>query len=151
MSLLLLLLASLVATVTTPDFSGAWRLDLSRSDFGELPAPQSMTTRVDHREPLIQVASSVTTIHGTSNTSYTYRTDGSPQTNTVRGTVVISKAKWSKALLVVEVTARTRSGELRFTDKWELSEDRKTLIISRTMESSQGPASQRYVYEREGN
>ena len=43
-ALVTLLTASATAQGAKPDFSGKWNLDVAKSDFGQAPPPESMST-----------------------------------------------------------------------------------------------------------
>ena len=142
-----LLLAAALACFAAgqPNLTGTWKLDPKRSDFGRLPAPQSMTSHVDHKEPNIQVRSQVVTADGEYASTYSWVTDGRENVNAVRGAEIKSNVVWRGPTLVVEA----RTANARFTDEWTVSADGKTLTISRTIPTPQGPASQRYVYDKQ--
>jgi hypothetical protein len=133
-----------------PDFTGTWTLNVASSDFGRLSPPQSMVSRVEHKDPELRVSTTVTTLQGPYSNSYSYRTDGVEQTNTVRGGVTTSKARWVEQELVVDVYVRSSSGEMIFTDVWRLPADRKTLTVVRTLRGPRGDQKQKFVYDRDG-
>ena len=132
-----------------PDFTGTWTLNPARSDFGGLSPPQSMVSRVEHKEPELRVSTTVTTAQGPNNNSYIYRTDGVEQTNTVRGGVSTSKARWVEQELVVDVHVRTPTGEMDFTDVWRVPADRTSLTVVRTLRGPRGEQKQKFVYDRD--
>ena len=41
-----------------PNFSGTWKLNLAKSDFGPLPAPDSRTDVIDHNDPTMKINTS---------------------------------------------------------------------------------------------
>src|SRR6185436_18842785 len=43
------------ATQTKPDFSGVWTLVADKSDFGEMPAPATMTRTITHKDPALTI------------------------------------------------------------------------------------------------
>src|SRR5271157_4927580 len=48
--LAILALAALPA-LAKPNFSGDWKLNLSKSSFGQMPAPSGMTNKITHEDP----------------------------------------------------------------------------------------------------
>ena len=150
MRLLLALFAlSALAADTKPDFSGVWKLAVARSDFGNAPAPQSMLTQIDHKEPEILVRSKITGPQGAYNSEYRYVTDGRENTNTIRGNEIKSRATWDGSTLKVTARAAGQGGvQVEFVDQWALSADRKTLTMIREISAPQGRVQQRYVYEK---
>ena len=59
-----LLLAALISVISTspapaqdakPNFAGTWSLDVAKSDFGPMPAPESIVHVIEHNEPNIKI------------------------------------------------------------------------------------------------
>jgi hypothetical protein len=48
--------ASMAIAADKPDFSGTWKMDPDKSTFGPLPPPTSITSKIDHKDPDITVA-----------------------------------------------------------------------------------------------
>jgi len=63
------------------DFSGNWKLDLDKSDFGQMPAPYDMTYTIKHSEPEILVEWMFDGDWGTLDGESKYSTDGKPVMN----------------------------------------------------------------------
>ena len=54
-SLTLLTLAlGLVQAQAKTDFSGTWKLNTGKSDFGPMPPPDSMTQKITHQDPSLK-------------------------------------------------------------------------------------------------
>ncbi len=149
MRLLLAFLAlSALAADPKPNFSGSWILIVAKSDFGTAPAPQSMVTKIDHKEPRILVRSTVTNAQGAYDSEYRYVTNGSENTNTIRGSEIKSHVTWEGAVLKVAAHAVNGGSQVDFADEWVLSAGKTTLTITRVISAPQGRVQQRYVYER---
>lgn len=131
-----------------PNFSGDWKLAVAKSDFGGAPAPQSVLTQIDHKEPEILVRSKVAGPQGAYNTQYRYVTDGRENTNIIRGNEIKSHATWEGANLKVAAHAVSEGAQVDFADQWTLSADRKTLTMVRLITAPQGKMQQRFVYEK---
>ncbi len=138
-----------MAADSKPNFSGAWTLMVAKSDFGSAPAPQSMTTQIDHREPEIKVHSTITSAQGGYSSDYKYVTDGRENSNNVRGSDIKSRVTWEGATLKVAAHAVAGGSQVEFTDHWNLSPDRKTLTMTRAINGPQGRVEQRYIYEKQ--
>ena len=78
-------LSLLSAAGIKPNFSGVWKLNTSKSDFGKSPAPQALTSQIEHHDPELKVHSDITGPQGTYSTDYKWMTDGRENVNTVRG------------------------------------------------------------------
>jgi hypothetical protein len=132
-----------------PNFTGTWKLNVEKSDFGPTPAPQSMVDKVDHQESSLKIIS--TRVDGgtesTANLSLT--TDGKEGTNTVHGSEVRSKLKWDGAALLIDSSISVDGNALSLKDKWTLSQDGKTLTILRHYAGPEGEANATYVLERQ--
>lgn len=150
MRLLISLIAlAAMAADQKPNFSGAWILIAAKSDFGSAPAPQSMLTQIEHKEPEIVVRSKVTNPQGEYTSEYRYITDGRENTNTVRGSEIKSRVNWEGSVLKVAARAVNAGAQVEFADEWSLSANRKTLTMTRTISAPQGRVQQRYVFEKQ--
>jgi len=130
-----------------PDFSGAWKADIAKSNFGVLPAPQSATLKVEHKEPNFKLISTTVGDAGERTYELSFTTDGKECTNFVGNTEIKSVLKWEGAVLVMEHKAA--GGEVTVKDRWTLSEDGKTLTLVRQWSGSQGETTQTLVHERQ--
>jgi hypothetical protein len=68
-----------------PDFSGVWKLDAARSDFGPVPGPSEATHVIHHEEPRLRLTTDSAGFMGERHTELELLTDGSEQTHTVDG------------------------------------------------------------------
>jgi hypothetical protein len=147
------LLFALVAMWNTaqakPNFTGEWKLNLSKSEFGPIPAPNSRTDKITHEEPNVKVSTSSSTPNGDFTAELKYTTDGKESTNEIRGNTIKSSAKWEGDALVINSKGSFGGNDLTITDKWTLSEDGKTLTIGRHFVSSQGELDQKVVMEKQ--
>lgn len=147
-------LAILILTVTfialsqaKPDFSGNWKLNIGRSNFGALPAPDSGTLRVEHNEPALKMVSITVTGSGERSYELSFTTDGKECTNWVGNIEVKSVLRWDGVKLVMEHKAA--GGEVTLKDEWVLSDDGKTLTVTRHWSGSQGETTQTLVHEKQ--
>src|SRR5579863_222607 len=84
---------------TTPDFTGSWKLNVAKSDFGPLPPPESRTDVITQSAAQIKDAVSSSGPDGKMDLIVTYNLDGSETLNQFRGTDVKSTAKWDGSAL----------------------------------------------------
>ena len=131
-----------------PDFSGTWTLNVAKSDFGKSPAPESMTSRVEHRDPEVKVHSEVTGAQGSYSSDYTWITDGRDNVNTIRGNEIRATVIWNGPALISNAKTTVNGVALRVVDQWTLSEGSKVLTVTRTIVAPQGSAEQKYVYQK---
>ncbi len=115
-----------------PDFSGTWNLDVAKSEGPMLPT--SATLKMTQSDKTLTIERTTTAMGMTRSGSSTYNLDGSPSKNTVsaNGAQVEfnSTAEWSDNVLVVKTTADVGVGKFSGTERYSLSDDKKTLVIN---------------------
>jgi hypothetical protein len=115
-----------------PDFTGTWTLDVSKSEGTMLPT--SATLKVTQTDKSLTIERATTAMGMTRSGTATYALDGSPSKNTVNanGTNIEfnSTAAWSDDVLVIKTTADFGGGSFVGTERYSLSEDKKTLTIA---------------------
>lgn len=146
-------LAAVAAAQTKPDFSGSWKLDTAKSDFGPIPAPSSSTMKVDHQEPKVNVSSHAETEQGNQDLELKFTTDGAETKNQINGPMGSAEIKttghWNGSALQLASKITSDMGELTITDKWSLSDEGKVLTIERVWNSPQGEATQKLVHKKQ--
>lgn len=147
-SLAILAVAALPA-LAKPNFSGDWKMNPSKSDFGPMPAPSSMTEKIAHEDPNLTVAVKQATDQGDFEANLKYTTDGKECSNEVRGNPVKSTAKWDGDTLLIDSKAKFGDNDMTINDKWNLSEDGKTLTVSRHIVSPMGEGDIKMVLEKQ--
>lgn len=119
-----------------PDFSGEWKMNPAKSDFGVLPPPSSIRRTITHAEPNLTMVEDQRSDFGDASTTRKYVTDGTPMSFTSQGFEVQSSARWDESTLVV--ISKVESQGLTFNDKMSLSPDGKMLISNVHISSPQG-------------
>jgi hypothetical protein len=109
-------LASLA--LAKPNFTGQWKMDSSKSDFGQFPAPEKYDRKVTHDEPNIQINTAM--VMGSRDVAYDvkYTTDGKETTNTTQGRESKGSAKWEGDVLVIESVRETPNGSFKSVERW---------------------------------
>ncbi|HEY3444276.1 MAG TPA: hypothetical protein VGK29_26225 [Paludibaculum sp.] len=146
---LLLFGLTALSAYAKPNFTGSWKLNSAKSEFGQFPAPASMTQKATHEDPSLKVATKMATDNGDFDFESTYSTDGKETTNTFGPNPMKSVAKWEGDTLTIQTKGQFGDGEITIQDKWDLSEDGKTLTMRRHFASSQGEMDQKYVLEKQ--
>lgn len=144
-------LAALTATwaLAAPNFTGSWKLNNTKSEFGQMPPPNSMTQTVTHEEPKIKVAVKQSSDMGDFDYEREYTTDGQESTAEVRGNQVKSTVKWDGAILVVTTKGKFGDNDFTMVDRWSLSEDGKTLTVNRHFSSEMGEMDNKLVLDKQ--
>ena len=110
-----------------PDFSGDWKLNVDKSNFGPIPPPTSVSMKVDHKEPVLKSTTMQSAMDGDHTDVASYTTDGKESKNDFRGTEAKSIAKWDGDMLVIDTKVDFQGTEITLKSTWKLSEDGKTL------------------------
>ena len=148
-TLAILVLAALPA-LAKPNFTGDWKLNTSKSTFGEMPAPDSMTYKVTHAEPKLSTATKQSSQMGEFEMQSSYTTDGKECTNQgFGGSTNKSVVKWDGDTLVIETKGQFGDNEFTMSEKWVLSADGKMLTITRTFKSAMGEGEQKMVLDKQ--
>lgn len=112
-----------------------------KSEFHGFKTPDIIVRTVDHHDPVLNLHTVQTTGTQTSIADISYFTDGSTANNTVNGRTAQSKAYWDGAALVVRTEMKNSKGEAeQIEDRWELSEDGKTLTTRSHIVTEKGEA-----------
>jgi hypothetical protein len=147
--LAILALAALPA-LAKPDFTGDWKLNTSKSTFGDFPGPDSMTIKVTHAEPKLTTATKQSSQMGDFEMKSTYTTDGKECTNEgFQGAPMKSVVKWEGDTLVLETKGQFGDSDFTMTQKWTLSDDGKTLTVAQHIASGMGDIDQKLVLDKQ--
>jgi hypothetical protein len=144
----MLLLCAAIA-LATPNFSGEWKMNSSKSDFGQWPPPSSIVQKITHEEPNIKVASAWSGDQGDMTMDLAYTTDGKECANSTPMGESKSTLKWDGDTLVIETRADFEGNEATITSRWTLSEDGKTLTDKAHFSSSMGEGDMTIVYDKQ--
>jgi hypothetical protein len=148
-TLAILALAALPA-LAKPNFTGDWKLNASKSTFGEMPAPDSMAYKITHADPKLSTAIKQSGQMGEFEMQASYTTDGKESTNEgFGGSTAKSVVKWDGDTLVIETKGQFGDNEFTMTQKWTLSADGKTLNIVQTFKSAMGEGEQKLVFDKQ--
>jgi hypothetical protein len=134
----LALFANLLSAQEKPNFSGSWKMNAAKSDFGPMPGPDKLDRVIDHKEPTVASKTTQTGPQGEVTTEIKYKTDGSDSINTMRGQEVKSVAKWEGDKLVVKSKREVQGMEIAMTETWILSDAGKVLTVNNSIETPQG-------------
>ncbi len=149
-----LVLAAILLCVTMiaaakPNFTGDWKLNAAKSQFGEMPAPSSMTNKITHDDPNLATHMKQVSDMGEMEMDAKYTTDGKECTNTMRDNPVTSVVKWDGDALMFESKGKFGDADFTMKDKWTLSGDGKVLTIERAFSSSFGEGKQTMVLDKQ--
>lgn len=131
------------------DFTGEWKLDVAKSDFGPMPAPQSMVQKITHQEPNLKVVQTQVSERGEFTSERNYTTDGKECVNKMRNTEVKSTLKWDGDTLVIDSKLEFQGNPISTSERWSLSGDGKVLTIKSHFSSSQGEGDTTRIFNKQ--
>jgi hypothetical protein len=138
-----------VPVFAKPNFTGAWKVNSSKSDFGQFPGG-NMTAKIAHEDPKLKSTITQEGPQGEFTMESTYTTDGKESTNEgFGGAPMKAVAKWDGDILNIESKGQFGDNEFTMVDKYELSADGKTLTINRTFKSAMGEMIQKLVFDKQ--
>ncbi len=150
------LTAVVVAQVSTaapakPNFSGTWKLNLAKSDLGQM-SPTSETDTIAQAADTLTVAVAAVSERGDRNTTYTVKLDGTDTPNQAPADspfkILSSKAEWQGSSLVVTQTTSFQDSNGTLTSTFTLSDDGKTLTKATHIVFDQGEFDSKSVYDK---
>ncbi len=148
--LILAALASFASAADKPNFSGEWKLNAAKSNFGPLPAPATYTRKVTHAEPSITIEDTQTgTAAGDQHDTHTYTTDGKEISYQANGADVKSTITWDGDALLINSKASVQGTDILIKDKIALSDEGKTMTDSVHIGSPQGELDMSIVFEKQ--
>src|SRR5215212_7525911 len=127
--LLPLWLGLLSAADTHPNFTGTWKMDSDRSDFGQVPKPANFVRKVEHEDPKLHVVTNFSTPNGDAVTDVKYTTDGKECVNTVRGGEWKSTTTWDGNSIEVASKRTINGAEVTTKERWTLTSKGKVLTV----------------------
>jgi type IV secretion system protein VirB10 len=143
--LLLAVIPALPAIDADRDFSGQWVLDARNSNSRALPVPPEPALSVTQQDMAIRC--SVPGENGSA-VQWTYLLDGTETRVRVGGDSWSSQVKWEGAALLIN-TIVSGAHDYTVMDRWKLSRDHATLIVTRQIVQRSGTTEGELVYTRE--
>jgi len=131
------------------DFSGTWKLNVAKSDFGMLGGPTSRTDVITHKDPSLSNSVTAEGAQGKQQYTVSYTTDGKEAANKMGDREIKSVLKWAGSNLVISSKFVYNDMDVTGESTWVLSPDGKTLTISAHFTSAMGDADQKFVFEKQ--
>jgi len=141
--------AASLAAQSKPNFSGTWKLNVSKSDFGPIPGADSQTNVIEHNDPVLKESVSAENAQGKQNFVLTYTTDGKEVMNKQGPRDIKSTVLWEGSNLVVNSKFSLGDNDVTVKSVWTLSADGKTLTENRHLAAQMGEADQKLVFEKQ--
>jgi len=144
-----LLALSTFAAAAKPNLSGEWKLNPAKSDFGPMPAPEKMTRKIDHNDPILKSTTTQSGPSGEVKSELSYTTDGKESVNKTPRGEVKGTAKWEGETLVIDSKREVQGMEITQHEMWTLSADGKTLTVVNKLGTPQGDFEIKTVLEKQ--
>jgi hypothetical protein len=151
LSISLLMALPLVSSLAQqkPDFSGTWKLNVAKSEFGQLPGPTSRMDVITHKEPSLSYSVTLEGAQGKQEFSVTYTTDGKESLNTLGPLEFKSIVKWVGGNLF-EVTKFVYNGtDVNSEATTFLSPDGRTMTVNIHFSTSMFETDQKLIFEKQ--
>jgi hypothetical protein len=127
--MLIPLFLTILPAADHPNFTGTWKMDGDRSDFGQIPKPANFVRKVEHDDPKVHVVTTFTTPNGEAVTDVRYTTDGKENLNTVRGGEWTSTMLWDGTSLDLTSKRMLNGSEVSTKERWTLTSKGKVLTV----------------------
>lgn len=132
-----------------PNFSGNWKLNPEKSDFGPMPPPEKMERSITQEESTIKWNQVQVGQQGEVKSEMTYTTDGKPSTNKTPRGEVTGTAAWDGDVLTITTKREVQGMEITQAERWSLSEDGKTITINNKVTAPQGEFDLKVVFDKQ--
>ncbi|MBZ5609016.1 MAG: hypothetical protein LAP38_12210 [Acidobacteriia bacterium] len=143
-------LAASLAAQSKPNYSGTWKLNVEKSDFGVAPPSNSRTDVIEHSDPSLKVHTTDDGAQGKQEYTLNMTTDGKEVTNHVAEMEVKNTASWDGGSLVVGTKLSVQDIDLAVKATWLMSDDGKTLTQNaHIVAGAVGEFDQKLVFEKQ--
>jgi hypothetical protein len=132
-----------------PNFTGSWKMNADKSDFGALASPTLYERKIEHKDPVIRMTVRQGSAMGERTVDVDLRTDGQETTNkspTGEGKTI---GKWNGRDLDLTTTRKVQGGDVVSHEIWSLSQDGKTLTSTTHMKTPRGNVDIKLVLDRQ--
>jgi hypothetical protein len=148
--LIIAALASIALAADKPNFSGEWKVNTAKSNFGPIPAPATYARKVTHAEPSITIEDTQTgSALGDQHDTRTYNTDGTEITYQNNGADVKSGATWDGDALQISSKVSIQGMDIVVKDKITLGDDGKTMTDAVHIAAPQGDIDLTLVFDKQ--
>ena len=143
-------LATMAFAADKPNFSGDWKLNAAKSNFGPIPPPASYARKITHAEPAITIEDTQTgSAAGDQHETRNFTTDGKELSYQANGADVKSKMIWDGDALQIDSKASIQGTDITIKDKMALGDGGKTLTDTAHVASPQGEIDLVMVFEKQ--
>ncbi len=131
------------------NFSGTWKLNVSKSDFGMMPPPESRTDVVDQTGDQIKDTVASTGGQGAQNYTVDIKTDGTESAMKLGPRDAKVSAAWAGTSLAVTTKLDFDGNDVLIKSNWTLSEDGATWTQAAHVTSPMGEMDMKLVFDKQ--
>lgn len=133
-----------------PDFSGSWKLNNAKSDFGPMPqGPEKFERKVDHKDPEMKVSTTQAMQGNERTTDSAYTIDGKEHDIQMGPATAKVTATWKESVLEVVAKRDIQGNAITSSEKWALSADGKVLTVDTEITTPQGEFKLKFVMDKQ--
>ncbi len=144
------LAAALCFAADKPNYSGLWKINAAKSDFGPMPqGPEKFERTIDHKDPAIKITTVQSMGGNERTTTVEYTINGQEQTiKAGAGEAKVTPA-WKDEKLVVLSKREVQGMEIKSSESWSLSADGKVLTVDSELSTPQGDFKLKFVLDKQ--
>lgn len=132
-----------------PNFSGIWKLNVNKSDFGPIPGPESETDTIEHSDPSLKLAVDQQGSQGKRNYELAITINGKEEQHKIGDNDVKTTSQWEGSNLVVLTKLMFQDNEVLVKAVYSLSPDGKVVTNNTHFSSPMGEADQKLVFDKQ--
>ncbi len=136
------------AAARAKDFSGKWKADLARCDFGSMTPPKSFIRTVEQGSLYVTIVADLETERGRRSSELRFTLDGEESVNHVEGTRVTGLARMLGSHLLLTTTRTVEGKKVVLDELWSLSPDGKTLTVEGLVRTPVGEEPILVIFEK---
>ncbi len=132
-----------------PNFSGEWRMNPDKTDYGTMAKPEKMTRKIEHTDPDLRIVSTQSGPRGEIRSELKLVIDGKEQVVRVGNIEIKTTPHWDGAVLRIDSKRPFQTGEILMQERWTLAEDGKSLTIATHIVAPKGEANITLVLDKQ--
>ena len=142
---------STTAGQAKPNFAGTWKLNLAKSDLGQM-VPISETDTITQTADVFKIEVVSVSERGNRDSTYSAKLDGTDTPNEAPANtpfrILSTKAEWHGSSLVITQTTSFQDSKGTLQSTYTLSDDGKTLTKATHVVFDQGAFDSKSVYDK---
>lgn len=149
LALITLATSSLSFAQEKPNFTGNWKMNADKSDFGPIPKPKKFERIIAQKDNEVFSKTTQGGDQGERTTELKYKVDGSESVNKLNNQDVKAVASWEGANLVVRSKREIQGMEISQVETWALSPDGKIITVTNAIDTPQGKFGMTIVLDKQ--